>query len=117
MNNDCVCPGDTLTYECTVVGDRGGITVWMGDFFRCPNGKKEIGLLHSDFTNGQAGGVYNTQTCNDGNVVGRIIRVENGVFTSQLNVTLTSDIIGRSIECAYDNGTTHRIGSLNLTTG
>ena len=33
MNNDCICSGDTVTYECTVVGDNGGITVWMGDFF------------------------------------------------------------------------------------
>ena len=117
-NNDHVCPGDTLTYECTVVGDGGGIIVWMGEFFSCPNGKREIELLHSDFTSGQAR-VYNTQTCNDGNVMGRIIRAsaENGVFTSQLNVTLTSDTAGRSIVCAHDNGTTHTIGSLNLTTG
>ena len=33
MNNGCICSGDTVTYECTVVGDNGGITVWMGDFF------------------------------------------------------------------------------------
>ena len=68
MNNDCVCPGDTLTYECTVVSDRGGITVWMGDFFHCPNGKREIELLHNDFTSGQGVRAYSTQTCNNGNV-------------------------------------------------
>ena len=117
MNNDCICSGDTVTYECTVVGDNGGITVWMGDFFRCPNSKREIGLLHSDFTSVQGGGAYSIWTCNNGNVVERIVRAENGRYTSQLNVTLTSDIIGQSIECAYDNGTIHRVGSLCVTAG
>jgi hypothetical protein len=110
-NNYCVCLGDTVTYECTVVGDNGGITVWTGDFFRCPNGKREIGLVHNDFTRER---VY---TCNDGNVVGRIVRAENGSYTSQLNVTLTPDLVKKSIECAYDNGTIHRVGSLNITEG
>jgi hypothetical protein len=114
MNNDCLCPGDTVTYECTVIGDNGGITVWMGDFFRCPNGKREIGLLHNDFGSAQGIRAY---MCNNGNVVGRIIGAENGVFTSQLNVTLTFYSVGQSIECAHDNGTIHRVGSLNLTTG
>ena len=88
--------------------------MWTGDFFiHCPNNKREMILQHevgeaSEFTD---------QTCNNGGIVGRIVRVENGVFTSQLNVTLTSDIVGRSIECAYDNGTIYKIGSLNLTTG
>ena len=30
---DCVCPGDTVTYECTVSNGYGGTTVWKGDFF------------------------------------------------------------------------------------
>ena len=117
MNNDCICSGDTVTHECTVVGDNGGITVWTGDFFHCPNGRREIGLLHSDFTSVQGGGSYSTQICNNGNVVGRIVSAENSQYTSQLNVTLTSDIVGKSIVCAYDNGTIHRIGSCNLTAG
>ena len=117
MSNDCACPGDTLTYECTVVGDIGGITLWMGDFFHCPNGRQEIQLLHSDFTNGRGEEAYSTQICNNGDVVGRNIRGENGSFTSQLYVTLTSDIAGKTIECAYDNGTVHRVGSLNLAIG
>ena len=117
MNNGCICSGDTVTYECTVVGDNGGITVWMGDFFRCPNGRREIGLLHSDFISGQGGGEYSARICNNGNVVGRIVGAENGYYTSQLNVTLTSDIIGQSIACAYDNGTIHRVGSLRVAAG
>ena len=117
MSNDCVCPGDIVTYECTVVGDIGGITLWMGDFFRCPNGKQVIELVHSDFTNVRGGEAYSTQMCNDGNVVGMIVRAESGSYTSQLNITLMSDIAGKSTECSYDNGTVHRVGSVNLTTG
>ena len=118
MSSDCACPGDILTYECIVTGDIGGITLWMGDFFHCPNRRQEIQLLHSDFTNERGReAYYSTQMCNDGNVVGRIIRSENGSYTSQLNVTFTSDIAGRTIECAYDNGTVHRVGSLNLVVG
>ena len=119
MSNGCACPGDILTYECTVAGDIGGITVWMGDFLHCPNGRQKIQLFHSDFSNGQGREAYSTQMCNDGNVVGRIVSSENGSYTSytsQLNVTITSDIVGpgKIIECAYDNGTVHRVGSLNI---
>ena len=87
--------------------------MWTGDFFvQCPNNKREMILQHevsdSEFVD---------QMCNNGSIIGRIIGIENGVYISQLNVTLTSDIVGRSIECAYDNSTIHKIGSLNLTTG
>jgi molybdopterin-binding protein len=114
-------------YECTVFGDYGGITVWMGDFFHCSNGKQEIALVHSQFTLGPEGEASNSRTCNSGDarhmIVGKIVRVENGSFTSQLNVTLPPDsniIAGKSIECAYDNGTSvYPIGTatLNFTAG
>ena len=118
MSNDCVCPGDIVTYECIVNGDPGGITVWMGEFFRCPSGKQVIELVHSQFSNGPGGELFSTRICNDGNIIGRIVRIENGSFTSQLNVTLTSGIVGKSILCIYDYGTSiRRVGSLNLTTG
>ena len=118
IGNDCICPSDTVTYECTVVGDYGGFTIWVGDFIRCSSGKRVIELIHRQSTNDVQGGrIASVRTCNDGNIVGRLLRVENGSFTSQLNVTLTSDIVGKGIECAYDNGTIHRVGSLNITTG
>ena len=114
VNNDCIRPCDTVTYECTVFGDQGGFTVWTGDFFiHCPNNKTVMILQHEV---GEAS-EFIDQTCNNGSIVGRIVRVENGVYISQLSVTLTSDIVGRSIACSYDNGTIHEIGSLNLTMG
>ena len=111
---DCACPGDTVTYECTVLSGSGGITVWEGDFFHCSSGKQLIELLHIPLTSEPEGEVFVTQMCNDGDVMGRIIRVGNNSFTSQLNVTLTS-VIARNnrIECISDNGTdTHSVGLL-----
>ena len=111
----CACPGDTVTYECTVLSGSGGITVWEGDFFHCSSGTQLIELLHIPLTSEPEGEVFVTQMCNDGDIMGRIIRAGNNSFTSQLNVTLTSDYAGRDIECISDNGTdTHSIG---LATG
>ena len=111
---ECVCSGDNIivTYECTVFGGAEVITVWKGDFFDCSTGKREIELVHRED--------FSPHICNEGNVtvVARIIRVENDSFISQLNITLTHDIAGESIECISDNGTnTERVGSMNLTSG
>ena len=113
----CVCPGDIIvTYECTVFGGYGVATVWKGNFFHCSNGKQEIQYAHSPLTS-EEGMDSNVRICNDGKIVGRIIRVENESLTSQLSVALTNDT-GGSIECIGDNGTdAYRVGTLNLTTG
>ena len=72
----------------------------------CIRDSNEIVLLHSRFES-------NTGTlrmCSNGAIVGRSLRVEdNGGYTSQLNVTVSSDMIGESIECAHDHGTTDTI--------
>ena len=102
-----------MTYECTVFGGTSDIvTVWKGDFFNCPTGIREIHLIHGGRED------FIPQICNDGNVVGRFIRIVNDSFVSQLNVTLTCDITDKSVECIRDSGTnTERVGSLNLTSG
>ena len=30
LTSGCACPGDTLTYECTIMSVLGGATVWTG---------------------------------------------------------------------------------------
>lgn len=118
LHDECVCSGDIVTYECTIDSDYGGITLWMGDFFDCLGDSQVIELIHSHFiTNKPGGQASNAHICNDGNVTGRIISNDNGSFISQLDVILTSDIAGKAIECALDNGTVHKVGSLNLSTG
>ena len=76
-------------------GIPGGATIWKGTAFDCP--LNEIALLHSRFTYGTFG------VCNNGAIVTRSFPVEGNNYTSQLNVTLTSDIAGETIMCVHDN--------------
>ena len=112
--NDCICPGDIVTYECTVIGGHGGTTVWRGSALHCPNSEHMIQLVHGHFASEKE----SFGDCNDGSIVARGLRVENNSYTSQLNVTLTYDMAGESIECVYDDGiNTTKVGSLNVTAG
>ena len=94
-------------FECTVTGK--GSTVWSGTVFDCIN---EILLLHSRFENSS---VY--ASCNNDAVVGRSLYVKHHQrYTSQLNVTVNFTLIGKNIECVYDNGTdAHVVGSHTLS--
>ena len=93
----CACPGDILTYECTVTGGPGGSTVWTGTVFSCTY--NEISLLHSRFnTSGGAVG-----QCDNGAIKGYSIGVEGNNYTSQLNVTVTPNTVGKRISCIHDS--------------
>ena len=114
--SDCACPDDDQIYECTVVGDLGGITVWQGTAFNCEVGADSISLLHSQFVS--EGGAFGN--CNGRAIRGRSLRIENNRYISQLVVTLSSDMNGETIECVHDNGRKRTlIGnySINLITG
>ena len=112
--DDCVCPGDIVTYECTVFGGSGVTSVWKGNFFRCCNGKQAIEYIHSQLTSEES----NVRICNNGDIVGGIVRVENERLTSQISIALTYNISGKGIECISDSGTNiRRVGFENLTTG
>jgi hypothetical protein len=94
--NGCVCPGDILTYECTVM--RAVATVWTGSALD----GHEIVLLHSDdeFHNKS---LYR----NNGATVARSLPIEGNNYTSRLKVTITPDTAGEtSVECLYDDGLT-----------
>ena len=94
------------------MGGPGGATVWRGTALNCTMIDHEIVLLHRHFVSDT--GTF--RTCSNGAIVGRSLRVENnGGYISQLNVTVSSDMIGESIECAHDHGTTETIGSSTLT--
>ena len=123
-SNECYCPGKVVTYECTVVhvgggGGEGGSTVWRGGAFHCQDGTTmELSLLHYRYSLPEAV----NQSCNDGAIVGRSVKVENDTnslsYTSQLDVELTSDLLSTWIECVYDNGTEETVvGSLNIMAG
>ena len=110
--NDCTCQGYDSVYECSVSG--GIATIWKGTAFDCQLGANEIALLHNNFT------LQRAETCNNGNITGQSVRVQNGTFTSQLTVRVSDELNGSTIVCAYDTeGDTPVVGStqLNIRTG
>ena len=102
-SNTCSCIGDTLTFECTIMNGLG--TAWRGSAFNCASSGNEINLLVNNIGD---------LTCNDGLIIGRVIKREGNNYTSQLNVTLSSNLIGQIIECTSDNGS-QRTPIFNIT--
>ena len=93
-SNHCKCPGDTLTFECSVVGESYGITIWRGTALdECED--QEISLRHDRFTEPMGA----RKSCNNNSIVGQSLGVENRCYSSQLNVTVTLDNVGKTIEC------------------
>ena len=92
-----------MTFECTVTSRLG--TIWRGSALDCGNTGNEIQLLKS---------IIGDRTCNGGMITGRVIRHEDDNYTSQLNVSLSSDLIEKIIECASDNGS-HDMAISNTT--
>ena len=91
----CACPGNSLTYTCTVVG--GFATRWI----RICSGNEDITLFHSLFGGGTAVG-----ECNSGSIVGRGVSVVNGngepCYVSELSFNASSDLNGRIVDCNRD---------------
>ena len=109
QNNDCRCTGQTLMFECNVIGV--GSTVWKGSAFDCP--LRGIVLRHSQFIDSKG-------VCSNGAILARGISVDGNCYTSRLNVTLSSSLNGETITCAHHNSTgTTIIGNflVNVTSG
>jgi hypothetical protein len=102
----CTCLGYVVTYECTV---RSGLaTVWRGGVFNCPSSSNEVYLLES---------TVNSVTCNNEMITGRVVRTDeaSGFYTSQVSITIGSNLIGKNISCVEDDGsTTEIIGSATI---
>ena len=97
--NGCVCPGDIVTYKCTITGRAADSTIWTGSALKdC--GNDQIILVHSRFSSAHRTVV----TCNNGTIVGWSLHVENNTYTSQLIVTVTHDTAKKTIKCGHDNG-------------
>ena len=87
------------------MGTPGGASVWNGTAFDCVS--NEITLLHSRFINGTFG------VCNNGAIMARSLFVEGNNYTSQLTVTITSDIAGKDIVCANDTSDSNIISQFS----
>ena len=84
-------------YRCTVQGNANGATIWTGTAFSDCLQDRVI-LSHSLFK--LTGG--SIETCNNGDVVGQSLGVQENNYTSRLNVTITPYTAGQTITCAYD---------------
>ena len=60
-------------------------------------------------------------TCNNGIIVGRSLRVTaDNCFTSQLNISVSSGLIGSTVQCTHNNGqmlNTIGLHRIDITTG
>ena len=72
----------------------------------CPG--QEITLRHVGF-------LTTIGECSGGAIIGRGINTANSTFTSHLYITLSLELIGRSISCSLDNGDLIRVGGDTLT--
>ena len=102
-NAGCPCPGDQLTFTCTVVGN--GTTSWEGTAFNCT--AHRIVLRHARFASEGATGV-----CNNGAIVGQSLEVNENSYTSQLSVTVDSTLSNKTIACVHSGVST--IGTVVL---
>ena len=85
--------------------------MWKGDAIHCNDNEDEIIFLHSRFLeNGNR-----NKTCNDGDVRGQSVGVMYDKYTSRLNVTLTSELIGKNIMCIHNTITLEEITSAVFT--
>ena len=96
----CACPNEVLTFNCTVVG--GAATVWSGTAFTCTSG--EIILAHTEFP------LQALEVCGDA-ISANITSVENGYFTSQLRVNVSSEMNNKTITCTGSG----KVGETTLT--
>lgn len=102
----CICPEQKFTYNCTVVGRN--LTIWSGTVFM--PGCEEIILHHNQYEDHPE-----YRSCNDGAIVGQSIEVLNNSYRSNLTISVTSRLEGRTVICsAADKSNITIIGSTTL---
>ena len=106
--SECACLGQTLTYQCTAQGQLS--TVWHGSAFECTG--NNIVLRHSQYNSAGVRG-----ECNNGQITAQSLSVDRDCYTSQLNVTVSSNVNGQSVECAYSGGNTIGSDTISVLSG
>ena len=77
-----------------------GAFIWSGSALDCPSSNNEIIFLQSDFLHH---GWY--QTCNNGDIVARILCAQGNNYTTQLHVNVIPDLAGKAVQCEHHNET------------
>jgi hypothetical protein len=111
ITSECVSLNDILIFECSfTTGISGSSIVWQGTAFDCPP-INEVVILISRFTS-------ISHSCNNETIVGwNVVKPNDSsidTYTSRLNVTISSDMMGKNITCYYDNGTMENPGSIKI---
>ena len=86
-----------MTLQCSSAnGSAVGSIAWSGSAFDCDSEGNEILFQLAGSNNG-------IRTCNNGTIVGWILSTNflNETFTSMLNVSINSSLIGKNIICSY----------------
>ena len=85
-----------------MIGTQFDSTLWSGSAFDCAS--NEITLQHSLYTDNNTLSARAYGECNKGSIVAQILGIRNiNIYVSQLNVTVSDRVIGKTIECFYDN--------------
>ena len=95
---ECACPGDLLTFNCTVVG--GTATIFRGTAFDCPNAGNQTILSHSQFNDLPSAMVL---LCNNGLIMGQPLSVTGNCYISELNVTVSNEVHNKTVQCIYNS--------------
>ena len=85
------------------MGGHCGSTIFRGcsfKFINCTGNIDRLALPHSQFNRPQG----TKRSCNNGAIIARSLHGGNGTYTSQLSITVTSELIGDVIECVHDTG-------------
>ena len=92
-SDGCICINDVVTYTCITY--EVGLTIWQGSLFdHCAS--KGIRLRH-DINRI----IQGSDICSDGTTIHANVISNGSHFLSMINITVSSTIVGRSLECFY----------------
>lgn len=71
------------------------VTKWTGTAFNCAQDGNEILLRHSQYNETEG----TQKECNDGEIRARSVEADGNCYTSELNVTTSTAMNGRTVCC------------------
>ena len=110
MGGSCICPGEVISYRCTVLDNGVGVTTWSGTAvdaaftqYNC-DGSIDFHLVHSRFDDPGSVSV----ACGGGAVVAQSVGVmlssPDNCYISEFTVTTFPGLDGTVIECSLSGG-------------
>ena len=101
-NATCACPGEILTYNCTVEGGRA--TIWGGSAIDCAG--NDITFRHDNVN--FIDRTIKLEECN-GAIVGQSVDIDGTYYISQLNITVSNRLNDKTVTCISDSMTYKKV--------